>query len=157
LKPRVYLETTIPSYLVGRPSRDLRLAADQQATLEWWEQRRHHFELFISQFVIAEASRGDPLLVAARLEKLRDIPIIGFSPAGEQLAQRLLEERIIPAVAAIDAAHIGYAAANGADYLLTWNCSHINNLALLRKIERVCVECGLACPVVGTPAELMNV
>ena len=38
-KRRVYLETTIVSYLTGRPSRDLVIAAHQELTLEWWEYR----------------------------------------------------------------------------------------------------------------------
>jgi hypothetical protein len=46
MKPRVYLETTIPSLLVARPSRDIIIAADQQVTREWWRSRRRDFELF---------------------------------------------------------------------------------------------------------------
>ena len=42
------------------------------------------------------------------------------------------------------------------DYLLTWNCRHINNRALERRIERACIACGLACPVICTPTELME-
>ena len=45
MKPRLYLETTIPSYLVARPSRDLRLAADQQTTRDWWETRRTEYDV----------------------------------------------------------------------------------------------------------------
>ena len=60
MKPKVYLETTIPSYLTSRPSRDLVTAAHQQITREWWDTRRHDFDLFVSQMVIDEASAGDP-------------------------------------------------------------------------------------------------
>gem|GEM_PF-1001631 len=59
MKPRLYLETIIPSYLVARRSRDLRLAADQETTQEWWEERRQNYELFISEFVREEVQRGD--------------------------------------------------------------------------------------------------
>ena len=48
MKPKVYLETTIPSYLTARPSRDLVTAAHQQITREWWDTRRHAFDLFVS-------------------------------------------------------------------------------------------------------------
>ena len=67
MKPRLYLETTIPSYLVARRSRDLRLAADQETTQQWWEAERHDYELFISQAVVFEVSKGDPNFAAARL------------------------------------------------------------------------------------------
>ena len=40
MNPRLYLETTIPSYLVARASHDVRLLADQEATNDWWKLRR---------------------------------------------------------------------------------------------------------------------
>ncbi len=115
MKPCLYLETTIPSYLVARRSRDLRLAADQETTEEWWETRRKDFDLFVSEAVLAEVSRGDAGFAAARL-----------------------------------------AAAHQMDLLLTWNCQHINNPVLERRIERACADCGAACPVICTPAELLK-
>ena len=40
MKEIVYIETTIVSYLVASPSRDLVLSAHQQITSEWWENER---------------------------------------------------------------------------------------------------------------------
>ncbi|MBW3624777.1 MAG: hypothetical protein KY468_15340 [Armatimonadetes bacterium] len=74
--PRVYLETTIPSYLSAWPSRDLVTAAHQQITREWWERRRSDFDLFISELVLQEAERGDPSAAARRLEVMREIPLL---------------------------------------------------------------------------------
>jgi len=156
MKPRLYLETTIPSYLVARRSRDLRLAADQETTQGWWEQRRHDFDLFVSDTVLIEVGAGDAQFAAARLATLRGLLVLGDSPAAAMLTKRLLAEGILPPTAANDAAHLGLAAAHGMDFLLTWNCRHLNNPALKRRIERVCVACGLACPVICTPAELME-
>ena len=65
MNPRLHLETTIPSHLVARRSRDLRLAADQETTQEWWEAERHDYELFISQAVVTEVSQGDANFAAA--------------------------------------------------------------------------------------------
>ena len=155
MKPRLYLETTIPSYLVARRSRDLRLSADQADTEEWWEERRNDFELYTSEVVLVEARRGDPTMAAARIEKLRGIPIVARLPVAEKLAAQLLARGTIPPNAADDAAHLGLAAANAMDYLLTWNCTHINNPALRRRIEQVCGSCGLVCPVICTPCELL--
>jgi hypothetical protein len=156
MKPRLYLETTIPSYLVARRSRDLRLAADQETTQEWWEQRRHDFDLFVSDTVLIEVGAGNAQFAAARLATLRGLPVLGDSPAAAVLTKRLLAEGILPPTAANDAAHLGLAAAHGMDFLLTWNCRHLNNPALKRRTERACVACGLACPVICTPAELME-
>lgn len=155
MKPRLYLETTIPSYLVARPSRELRLAADQQTTHEWWEDCRHEYELFTSQAVLREASRGDSIFAAARLAILKNIPALPATPAADELALRLLTDQIIPSVAATDAVHVAIAAAAGMDYLLTWNCSHINNHRVRARIERACVQAGLRFPDICTPAELL--
>lgn len=59
MKPTVYIETTIISYLTARPSRDLIVAGHQQITAEWWEDVRPKVDCFVSPFVIQEASRGD--------------------------------------------------------------------------------------------------
>ena len=156
MKPRLYLETTIPSYLVARRSRDLRLAADQETTQQWWETERHDYELFISQAVVREVSKGDPHFAASRLDHLRNIPLLPRTSDASALITHLLASGIIPAVAEDDAAHIGLAAAHGMEFLLTWNCRHINNHHLRARIERACSIFGLAAPDICTPAELMK-
>jgi hypothetical protein len=156
VKPRLYLETTIPSYLVARPHGDARIATDQAATIQWWDSHRDDFELFISPVVIREVSRGDAEMAALRLAKIDRLPVLAPTPASEALTERLLLDHIVPAVAADDAAHIALAAAHRMDFLLTWNCKHINNRFTFRRIERACAAAGCACPVIATPVELMN-
>ena len=87
--PKVYLETTIPSYLTAYPSRDLVKAAHQQITREWWQDRAR-FDLYISQVVLREASGGDAEAARLRLEVLRGIPVLALSPAASRLAQQLV-------------------------------------------------------------------
>jgi len=154
--PKLYLETTIPSYLTARRSRDMQIATDQEATESWWELHRVDFEIFISQAVVREVRRGDAELAAARLARIREFRVLEPTPASEGLTIRLLAEGIIPAVAADDAAHIAIAAAHAMDFLVIWNCKHINNRYTFRRIERACAACGMACPVIATPTELMN-
>ena len=156
MNPRLYLETTIPSYLVARHSRDLRLAADQEATQEWWEERRQNYELFISEFVREEVQRGDAQAAAARLAFLEGIPILSEPQAATELAEQILAARLIPPQAALDASHIAMATVHGMDYLLTWNCKHIHNVAIIRQIERLCERQGHTCPVICTPNDLME-
>ncbi|MCE9609443.1 MAG: type II toxin-antitoxin system VapC family toxin [Chthoniobacter sp.] len=153
--PRLYLETTIPSYLTARRSRDLQLAADQQTTEDWWNQHRQHYECFVSPVVVDEVARGDAAFAAARMAKLTGLPVLSVNDAAQELTVRLLADGIIPAIAADDAAHLGVAAAHAMDFLLTWNCKHINNPHLIRRIERACATVGFACPIICTPAELM--
>jgi hypothetical protein len=76
MKPRVYLETTIASYLTARSSSDLLLAAHQQLTMEWWAQHRQRFEVFVSDLVLLEVSRGDRAAASKRLAELAGISVL---------------------------------------------------------------------------------
>ena len=156
MKPKVYLETTIPSYLTARPSRDLVTAAHQQITREWWDTRRHDFDLFVSQMVIDEASAGDPEAAIRRLDVLASLPLLDPQAEGTALAQMLIDHIPLPARAAADALHIAIAVVNGMDYLLTWNCTHIANAALRGRIEAACRSQGFRVPIIWTPEELLE-
>jgi hypothetical protein len=81
---RVYLETTIPSYLTAWPSRDLIIAGHQQLTKEWWRTRRSEFELCISQFVLDEANVGDAEAAKERMAILNPLPLLNSSPPARQ-------------------------------------------------------------------------
>ena len=80
MRAKVYIETTIPSYLVSRPSRDLVPAAHQEITRLWWEKRRADFDLFVSEPVLKEAAAGDELMAQKRMELLAPIPLFWPSP-----------------------------------------------------------------------------
>ena len=156
MKPKVYLETTIPSYLTGRPSRDVVTAAHQQITRAWWDTRRHAFDLFISQMVLDEAGAGDPEAAAHRLAVLTPLSLLNPHEEEVELAQTLIEHIPLPVSAAADALHIAIAVVNGMDYLLTWNCTHIANAALRARIEAVCRSKGFEAPIICTPEELLE-
>jgi predicted nucleic acid-binding protein len=155
MKPRVYVETSVISYLIARPSRDLVTAAHQQVTREWGEQRSR-FDIFASQAVLTEAGRGDATAAALRLEALEEVAVLPVSAEAAELAERLIQASAIPAEAAIDALHVAVAVVNGMDYLVTWNCAHIANAALRVKIEKACREAGLQASVICTPEELLQ-
>jgi hypothetical protein len=156
IQPRVYLETTVPSYLTAWLSRDLIRAAHQQITREWWERRRADFELFISQLVLRECRAGDPDAAAERLKVLLDLPLLEETEEAVALAAALVAQAALPDRASADALHIAIAAANGIEYLLTWNCTHIANAELRGQIEAVCREHGFEPPVICTPEELLR-
>jgi predicted nucleic acid-binding protein len=156
VKSKVYIETSIPSYLAARRSQDVRVLANQETTTEWWENRRTHFDLFISEFVLAEAALGDPAAAQKRLDILRGISVLDSTDAVRALGSALIAQGPIPPRAAIDALHIAIAAVNGMEYLLTWNCSHIANAVMRPRIEEVCRTEGYEPPVICTPLELME-
>jgi len=155
MRPKVYVETTVISYLTALPSRDIVQAAHQQITREWWE-GRDRFELFVSEAVLQEAGRGNAEAAARRLAALEGLPVLAVGAEVTQLAERFLQMNAIPAKAAIDAVHIAAAVVNGMDYLLTWNCAHIANAAIRAKIEHTCRSVGLQPPIICTPEELME-
>ena len=156
MKPRVYLETTIPSYLTAWVSRDLVTAGHQQTTREWWDARRKDFDFFVSQFVIDEAGAGDPDAARRRLEMLVNVPLLDPGPDVHTLAGELMKRVPLPPNAAADSLHIAIATIHGIDYLLTWNCTHIANAALRPRIEGVCRDYGYEPPVICTPEELLK-
>ena len=47
-------------------------------------------------------------------------------------------------------------AANGMDYLLTWNCRHIANATLRNAMADVCRAAGYEMPIICTPLELIQ-
>jgi hypothetical protein len=154
MRPRVYVETTVISYLTGWPSRDLVRAAHQQVTREWWNNRRGGFDLFVSQAVLEEASGGDPDAARERLVAIAGLPILDLSEDVTALARRLVDHVRLPERAQVDALHIAYAAVHGIEFLLTWNCRHIANAVLRPRIEEVCRDSGYEPPVICTPEEL---
>jgi hypothetical protein len=154
--PKVYIETSIPSYLTARPSRDLVLAGNQETTKMWWL-RRQSYDLYISAFVLEEAAAGDPSAAQERLAALAGITEIQVTDDVAKIAERLLSQASLPEKARLDALHIAVAALGGMDYLLTWNCTHIANAAFRSKIERVVRSFGFEPPIICTPQELVKV
>jgi hypothetical protein len=156
MKPKLYLETTIPSYLTSRPSRDLIIAGHQQITREWWGRRKKRFDIYLSQLVIDEARMGDAEAARERLKAIRRLPLLDITQEVEDLAARIIASGIIPEKAGTDAAHIAIAAVHGMQFLMTWNCVHLANAILVRKVEELCRNRGYECPVICTPEELME-
>jgi len=152
----VYLEATFISYLVARPSRDLLVAAHQQISQEWWANRRGAFECAVSQVVIDEASVGDPTEVQKRLAIISGLPALDITADATSLTQAIMAAGILPAHATRDAAHVAVAAVQGVDYLLTWNCKHLANAQIARRIALVCERLGYRMPIICTPEELMG-
>ncbi len=156
MKPKVYLETTIVSYLTARPSRDLITAAHQQITQQWWQTQRARFDLFVAPPVLQEAQAGDPDAAARRVAVLQTIPLLMLSEEAAGLAQALIAPGPLPANAVVDALHIAIATVHGMHYLLTWNCTHIANAAIRSDIEDICRARGYEPPVICTPEELLE-
>lgn len=152
----VYVETSIISYLTAQPSRNVLAIARQQLTQEWWTQCRKQFDLVVSPLVEDEASRGDFEAAARRLRIIK--PLRQIEPTKEvgSFTKHLLTQGALPKTAADDALHIALAVVHGIDYLLTWNCRHIDNARTKPLIRRLCQDMGYPFPEICTPEELLG-
>jgi hypothetical protein len=153
MKSRVYIETSVVSYLTALPSSDLVRAAHQQLTTEWWT-KREGFALFVSDAVLTEVRQGDPAAAARRLAAVDGLQVLAATREANELATALLTAAAMPRKAAIDAVHVAIATVNGMDFLLTWNCTHIANAVMRPRIETVCRDAGFDPPTICTPEEL---
>ena len=153
MKPRVYVETSVFSYLTARESSSLVGATRQLLTRRWWEQRGG-YELFVSEVVLRECKAGDSAAVARRLEAIGEIPLLGMTDQIAEIAQLLLSEGIMPAKAAEDALHISIAAVHRVDFLLSWNFKHIANPVVQARVAARLSHLGLDLPFICAPEEL---
>ena len=157
VKPAVYVENSVVSYLAARKAQNnVRVAGHQDITHEWWNMKRHQFDLYASAVVVEEAQDGDADAAATRLEIIAQLTLLEVTQEARDLAAVLLRETRLPAKAAADALHIATATVHGMDYLITWNCKHIANAVIFRSVERACRKNGYEPPVMCTPEELMT-
>jgi hypothetical protein len=152
----VYLETSVISYLRQRQSTQVINAAHQLLTHKWWDLERSNYELVISQYVIDEASSGDPVLAAERLQLLTGIPLLPNSSEIVDIADEIMSRTILPKNAQVDALHIATVAFHRIQYLLTWNCKHIANAKILPRIHQVLRDLAIPIPIICTPEELLG-
>lgn len=152
----LYLETTIPSYLVAKQSRDIIILAHQQLTREWWNGQRHLYEIFISQVVLDEIKWGDPEMANKRIEILQGIPMLEVNDEVENLTVRYFESLQFPSKAIRDAFHLAYAVVYEIDFLATWNCAHLANADVIFRLAKLNKAWGYETPIICTPEELIS-
>jgi len=155
-KPTLYMETTIPSYLLAEPSRDVISLARQDITRRWWKRDQAHYSIFVSDIVLQEAGRGDPNEAEKRREFLRTFPVLDETLEVEVLTTLYLEQGVVPAGNLEDAAHLAFASIHEMEYLCTWNFRHLANVFALRRLRKLNEQKGLFIPQVCTPEELLG-
>jgi|Deesub1362B_J571_1020462.scaffolds.fasta_scaffold02688_9 predicted nucleic acid-binding protein len=150
----VYIETSIISYLVAKPSNNLITAARQKITFDWWNNQRHKYNIFISELVVAEAIKGDKLAAKERLKVIKTIPVLEITNECIELAKLFFKKAKLSENARDDALHIAIATSYKMDFLLTWNFRHLANAHFIRKLQKISLEEGLIIPTICTPQEI---
>jgi hypothetical protein len=153
---RVYLETTIASYLTAKASRDLVIAAHQQITQEWWQTARDRFELYVSEAVLGELRAGDPEAIERRLRSIGSLPVLALNADVRALTWHYERTLGLSGRARADVPHFAYAVSYQMDFLVTWNCSHIANGEMIRRLLKVNTELNRLTPLIVTPEEILE-
>jgi len=154
-KKRVYVESSVISYLTARPAKDGLNKARQQLTVMWWD-RRHEWDCVVSATVLFEIARGDPGAAARRRETAQLLVEMPVSPDAELLADLLISYKLVPESMRADAMHLAMSAVHGAHYLLTWNQKHLDNFELRSRVEDVIRRHGWKPAKVLTPDRLLR-
>jgi hypothetical protein len=150
----LYVESTIPSYITAWASRDPITAGHQAATRLFWENERHKYNLYISQYVIDEIRDGDREAAQKRIDLVEGIPVYPKTAETDALAaiyQKLLG---IPNRAKADCTHLAVCVLERINYLLTWNCAHLG-VASQIKVQYYNERHGLWVPTLAIPEALM--
>lgn len=154
-KPRVYIETTIPSfYHETRTAPDI--VARREWTRLWWRGALERYHLVASPAVLDELRSGPPEWSAERLGLVRDLPLLRVESAVAEIVQAYIRHRVMPADPAGDALHLALASFHKCDFLVTWNCRHLANANKFGHIRRVNTMLGLFVPALVTPLELLG-
>jgi len=154
--PSVYLETTIASYLAAHPSRDLIMAAHQQITHDWWLRARDRFDLYISDAVLNEIRGGDPDAAARRLAIVNGLPVLQLNDDVRKLVHEYDRRLGLAGRGRADLPHFAFAVAYQMDYLVTWNCRHIANGEVIRRLLDANAALQRPTPLVVTPEEILS-
>lgn len=152
---KVYIETTIPSYITSDLSNDIIILGHQKLTIDWWKNNRKYYELYSSEIVLEEISRGDKEQAKKRTELLQGIEILDFNKEVEELGIKYFSHLRLPKKALFDAFHIALTVYYQMHFMLTWNCKHLANANVRLKILEYNLKLGNKTPDICTPEELI--
>ncbi|MEI6207051.1 MAG: type II toxin-antitoxin system VapC family toxin [Desulfuromonadales bacterium] len=152
----VYIESSVISYRVARLSRDIVVLARQELTAEWWDNVLPQLDGFVSPVVLEEIALGDLDSADQRLQIVEQFQSLEINDSVRLLAEQIVIQLKLPDHVLPDAYHLALPAVHGIEYLVTWNCKHIANAFMLKRIEKIVVANGYDMPVVCTPEELME-
>jgi hypothetical protein len=152
-RPRVYVETTIPSFYHGTRSTP-EIAAKQRWTRAWWAVAEERFELLVGAPVIEELAVGPPESAAAWLSLVRPLPVLPVTSAVEGIVANYIANKLMPRDGQ-DGVHLAVSSYYGCGYIVTWNCLHLANPNKVRHIRKVNQRLGLSTPVIATPLQML--
>lgn len=153
--PRVYVETTIPSFYYEVRT-EPEMVARRIWTRTWWDEQRIVYDLVTSDAVIDELEQGSFSAREEAIGLIEDLPMLEIGDPIADIVATYISRRVMPADPAGDALHRALSSFHKCDFLLTWNCRHLANANKFGHIRRVNTILGLATPSIVTPLELLG-
>jgi predicted nucleic acid-binding protein len=151
LKLRLYLDTTIPSYLFALDS-----PARMQITQRFMRLIGNPaYELVISDVVLEEINRAAPNKRALLMEVVRDLRVLPTIPPAKVLAEAYIDAGALPKSSFEDALHVALATLYNLDALISWNFGHLVNIRRAKAIATVNAQRGLPHIEIITPEEVL--
>ena len=157
MKPKVYIETTIPSfYFENRKTADA--IARKRWTREWWDDYRNNYLLVTSIVVLDELSSGaySPEKKNKALSLITGLPIVPVNESVLEIVRAYIHHKVMPENPIGDALHLSLASYHKCDFLLTWNCKHLANANKFSHIRRINSILGIFTPNLVTPLEMIG-
>ncbi len=155
MKPKVYVETSIPSfYFEERP--EPQMVARREWTRQWWDNHRHEFDLWTSVVVIEELMEGDYPNKSNVNSLIGALPLLPYERKIDDIVQVYIDNLLMPRKTLGDAYHLAMSSFHACDFLLTWNCNHLANARKFAHIKQVNTRIGLFVPELVTPLELLG-
>lgn len=154
MKPRVYIESSIPSFYCETRT-DMEAVARRNWTQHWWDFKRKSYDLFISPAVLDELNDGDYPTKQSVLSLVTGIAVLPIENQVWEIVETYIRRSLMPADPAGDALHLALASYHECDFLLTWNCQHLANANKFQHIRILNGMLGLFVPSLVTPLELL--
>src|SRR5438105_4261472 len=124
--PRVYVETTIPSFYHETRTSPV-IVARREWTRQWWSDAPARYELVTSLAVVNELENGPPDRRAEWLSIIHGLPVLAIEAPIENIVETYRSQKLMPKNPAGDALHLALASYHKCDFLVTWNCQHLAN------------------------------
>lgn len=155
MKPRVYIETTIPSFYHEVRS-EPGMVARREWTREWWNNYRSRYVPVTSIAVIEELEAGKHPAKQACLDLVSGLPLVPVTEDVAEIVEAYVRHHVMPKAPRGDALHLALASFHNCQFLLTWNCAHLANANKQDHIRYVNTLQGLYVPILTTPLELVS-
>jgi hypothetical protein len=152
---RVYVETSVISYLAARPSTDAVNMTRQFQSLRLW-QAQDSFDLLVSPLVVQECLAGDAAAAQARMGFCNALVQLQMRDSALPLAQELVHSQAIPASSFVDAVHIAVASVHELDFIASWNFKHIAGAIPRQRVEACLRRLKVHVPMIATPEEILE-